>query len=136
MLFFLFVNLFLKFSLLAFHISLKLVIRAFSLVIQLSLNESNRHKSWLTILPLANHIFQDYIIFGQSLLPLSQLSFSCLEGNVDHHFFELFPHCKHIGIWMKSDINYLARATLYINETLLLSWSYLIFPMELGIFQL
>jgi hypothetical protein len=111
-LFLLFVDLFLKFGLLALHISFKFVVGAVSFVVNLALNVANRHEGRFAILPFANHILQDYVVPGKGLFPLPELSLGCLQGDIDHHLLKLLSNTEHECVGVEGDVHNLAGAAL------------------------
>ncbi len=111
-LFLLFVDLFLKFGLLALHISFKFVVGAVSFVVNLALNVANRHEGRFAILPFANHILQDYVVPGKGLFPLPELSLGCLQGDIDHHLLKLLSNAEHECVGVEGNVHNLAGAAL------------------------
>jgi len=109
---FLFINLFLKFSLSAFIISFRLIIWSLAFVIHFSFNIPYWKQCRLAILTFADQFFKDNIISREGFLSFTQLLFCGFQGNIDHHFLELFFDCKKISIWMKGNINNLTGTTI------------------------
>lgn len=112
MFFFLFVYISLKFSLFSIKISFGFVVRPFSFIVNFSIDVSNRHQSWFSVMTLALHVFQNYIISGKSLFAFSKLPFSSFKGYVDHHLLKLLFGCKDVCIGVKSNIDNLTRISL------------------------